>query len=79
MGKGYAEGPAVEAAEEAREERERGPVRVRKLRRAVQGCTRERPELHFLGWADEVDPDELFRRGEAFGIRIVEIEDDGSR
>ena len=47
------------------------------MRRAVQGSTRERPERHFLGWADEVDADELFRRGEAFGIRIVELADDG--
>jgi hypothetical protein len=76
MGKGYAEGPAVEAAEEAREARE-APA-ARRMRRAVQGSTRERPERHFLGWADEVDADELFRRGEAFGIRIVELADDGS-
>ncbi len=74
MGKGYAEGPAVEAAEEAREAREAPPPK--RMRRAVLGATRERPERHFLGWADEVDADELFRRGAAFGIRLVEMADD---
>jgi hypothetical protein len=75
MGKGYAEGPAVEAAEEARENR--GERAVRRVRRAVQGSTRDRPDPHFLGWADEVDADELFRTGAAFGIRVVEIVDEG--
>ncbi len=74
MGKGYAEGPAVEAAEEAREARP--ATGARPTRRAVHGCTREHPEPHFLGWADETDADELFRRGAAFGIRLVEMTDD---
>lgn len=75
MGKGYAEGPAVEAAEEAREAR---PIRgAIPTRRAVQGSTKDQPERHFLGWADEVDADELFRSGQAWGIRIVEVADGG--
>jgi hypothetical protein len=72
MGKGYAEGPAVDAAEEAREARARGAAPPRTTRRAVQGCTREQPERHFLGWADEVDADELFRQG-AWGLQTVEL------
>ena len=75
MGRGYAEGPAVEAAEEARERREAPPPR--RVRRAVQGSTCERPERHFLGWADEVDTDELFRSGAAFGLRVVEVAEEG--
>ena len=70
MGRGYAEGPAVEAAEEAREARPAAGPRV--TRRAIQGCTREQPERHFLGWADEVDADALFRAG-AWGLQTVEL------
>ena len=72
MGKGYAEGPAAEEAERRREEAAEavtggpGPTRV-----AVEGCTPGDPERHFLGWAGEVDPDELFASGDAWGIRLV--------
>ena len=38
---------------------------------AVEGCTPDDPERHFLGWADEVDSDELFTSGAAWGIRRV--------
>jgi hypothetical protein len=76
MGKGYAEGPAVEAAEEAREAR---PTQgARPTRRAVQGSTRDNPEPHFIGWADEVDVDELFRSGGAWGVRVVELAADAT-
>jgi hypothetical protein len=72
MGKGYAEGPAAEEAERRREELERG-VEGRKPeeRLAVYGSTEDDPESHFLGWRDEVDPDELFAEGRAWGITIV--------
>ncbi len=72
MAKGYAEGPAAEEAERRREELERG-VRGRKReeRLAVYGSTDDEPERHFLGWRDEVDPDELFAKGRAWGITIV--------
>ena len=58
MAKGYAEGPAAEEAERRREELERGvdePKREQRL--AVYGSTPDRPERHFIGWQDEVDPD----------------------
>ena len=72
MSKGYAEGPAAEEAERRREELERGGAeRARELRAAVYGSTDDQPERHFLGWRDEVDPDELFASGEAWGITVV--------
>jgi hypothetical protein len=72
MAKGYAEGPAAEEVERRREELERGnsePERQERL--AVYGSTEDDPERHFLGWRDEVDPDELFSSGKAWGITIV--------
>jgi hypothetical protein len=72
MSKGYAEGPAAEEAERRREELERGGgERAREQRTAVYGSTDDQPERHFLGWRDEVDPDELFASGKAWGITVV--------
>ena len=72
MAKGYAEGPAAEEAERRREELERGgPEQKREERVAVYGSTEDEPERHFLGWRDEVDPDQLFDSGEAWGITLV--------
>ena len=69
MSKGYAEGSALEErladlerAKRAGEQR-RAPTRL-----AVFGSTADEPSSHFLGWADEVDPDALFASGEAYGI-----------
>ena len=74
MPRGYAEGPAAEEAERRREELERG-VRpegeAAPERPAVYGSTAERPERHFLGWLGDVDPDELFASGVAWGISVV--------
>jgi hypothetical protein len=70
--KGYAEGPAAEEAERRREELERGgPQPEQEVRLAVYGSTEDEPERHFLGWRDEVDPDELFASGEAWGLTVV--------
>jgi hypothetical protein len=72
MAKGYAEGPAAEEAERRREELERGETRQRSSERlAVYGSTDDEPDRHFLGWRDEVDPDELFDAGRAWGITVV--------
>lgn len=72
MAKGYAEGPAAEEAERRREELAAGSTERRhETRLAVEGCTPDDPERHFLGWEDEVDPDELFASGAAWGIRLV--------
>ena len=72
VGKGYAEGPA---AEERFAALERGdaiglPARENE-RRAVYGATADNPEKHFLGWLGEVDPDELFASGEAWGLSVI--------
>jgi hypothetical protein len=72
MAKGYAEGPAAEEAERRREELAAGGAeRPRPTRLAVEGSTPDDPERHFLGWVGEVDPDELFASGAAWGIRLV--------
>jgi hypothetical protein len=72
MGKGYAEGPAAEEAERRLEELAEGPKQVAPLERAaVYGSTADEPERHFLGWLGEVDPDELFASGAAYGITVV--------
>ena len=73
MPKGYAEGPAAEEAERRREELERGAPDqpAAPERPAVYGSTADRPERHFLGWLGDVDPDELFASGAAWGISVV--------
>ena len=72
MAKGYAEGPAAEEAERRREELERGSTeQEREERPAVYGSTEDDPERHFIGWRDEVDPDELFASGKAWGLTVV--------
>jgi hypothetical protein len=74
VGKGYAEGPAAEEADRRREELEReGQESPAELRAAVFGATDENPTPHFLGWADEVDADGLFERGEAWGLSTRRI------
>ena len=72
MGKGYAEGSAVEErlAELERAERSRGEVEAVE-RAAVYGATPDQPGRHFIGWLDDVDPDALFSRGEAWGLTVV--------
>jgi hypothetical protein len=74
MGKGYAEGPAAEEAEAARE---RGDHLARPAaattRRIVLGSTKDDPSQHVLGYADEVDAETLFASGKAWGIKIVNV------
>jgi hypothetical protein len=72
MSKGYAEGPAAEEAERRREELGAAqPQKEQPERLAVYGSTEAQPERHFLGWRDDVDPDELFASGAAWGITVV--------
>ena len=42
----------------------------RRERRAFYGSTADEPEQHFLGWADEVEADELFAPGRAWGLAV---------
>ena len=72
MGKGYAEGSAVEERMAALE---RGGddllTQLDSGRAAVYGATDSISEPHFLGWLDDVDPDELFASGKAWGLQVV--------
>ena len=71
MGKGYAEGPAAEERFEALERGEGIAVEPEQEdRQAVYGSTADDEEKHFIGWRDEVDPDELFESGKAWGISV---------
>jgi hypothetical protein len=71
MGKGYAEGSAVEERLAALERGDDPDAPLDAGRAAVYGSTEERPERHFIGWADEVDPDALFASGRAWGLQVV--------
>ena len=75
MPKGYAEGPAAEEAERRLDELERGVTLEAAVadRPAVFGSTEDEPEPHFLGWLGEVDPDELFVSGTAWGLTVRRI------
>lgn len=65
------EGPAAEEAERRLDELERGPVVATEERLAVFGSTPDDPEKHFIGWRDDVDPDELFASGQAWGLSVA--------
>jgi hypothetical protein len=67
VARGYAEGPVSEELMTERGEEEAAPP----ARRVVWGCTPENPELHELGELGEVDPDELFASGRAWGIHVA--------
>jgi hypothetical protein len=74
MSKGYAEGSALEErlADLERAQRARTEP-ASALRLAVFGATEAEPDSHFLGWADEVDADELFASGAAYGIKLRRV------
>jgi len=71
MGKGYAEGSAVEERLAALERGDDPDQPLESGRAAVFGSTEDDPSEHFLGWLGDVDPDELFASGSAFGIKVV--------
>lgn len=72
MGKGYAEGPAAEEHFAELERAERGSADdSAEERAAVYGATVDDPERHFIGWLGDVDPDELFAAGRAWGLTVV--------
>jgi hypothetical protein len=72
MPRGYMEGPAAEEAERRAEEAERakGEPAAPQVHTAVYGCTEDDPQPHFLGWLGQVDPDELFATGAAWGVTV---------
>jgi hypothetical protein len=75
MPRGYMEGPASEEAERRAEALARGEQEQEQEpeRRAVYGSTEDDPEPHFLGWLEDVNPDELFASGTAWGIQIRRV------
>ena len=70
MPRGYLEGPASEEREAALERGDHLERPPERQRRAVYGSTEDDPAQHFIGWADEVDPDELFASGRAWGLTV---------
>jgi hypothetical protein len=71
VGKGYAEGPAAEERHEALERGDGIALEPEhEDRQAVYGSTADDAEKHFIGWVDDVDPDELFASGKAWGISV---------
>ena len=70
MARGYLEGPASEERLDALERGDHLERERPRERRAVYGATEDDPETHFLGWLDDVDPDELFASGKAWGLTI---------
>jgi hypothetical protein len=71
MPRGYMEGPASEEREAELDRLERPEAPPPEERPAVFGSTEDDPEKHFIGWLDDVDPDELFASGEAWGISVM--------
>ena len=70
MPRGYLEGPASEEREAALERGDHLELERPRERRAVYGSTADDPEQHFIGWADEVEVDELFDSGRAWGLAV---------
>jgi hypothetical protein len=75
MPRGYRDGSAAEEAERRAEEAERAKDEppAPALQPAVYGCTEDDPQPHFLGWLGEVDPDELFATGAAWGVTVHRV------
>jgi hypothetical protein len=75
MPRGYMEGPAAEEAERRAEELERAKHEppAPDMQAAVYGCTEDDAEPHFLGWVGQVDPDDLFATGAAWGVTVRRV------
>ena len=75
MPRGYMEGPASEEAERLAEEAARAKHERPDAEKfaAVYGSTEDDPEPHFLGWRSDVDPDELFASGKAWGVTVRRV------
>jgi hypothetical protein len=75
MPRGYMEGPASEEAERRADEVASGKrdAPAPKLFPAVFGSTDDDAEPHFLGWLADVDPDELFASGKAWGVTVRRV------
>ena len=69
------EGPAAEEAQRRLDELARGKADAptADMQAAVFGCTEDDPEPHFLGPLGEIDPDELFASGAAWGVTVRRV------
>jgi hypothetical protein len=69
------EGPASEEAERLAEEaaRVKHDPPKQPVYPAVYGSTDDDAEPHFLGWLNEVDPEELFASGKAWGVTVRRV------
>ena len=65
------EGPASEEREAELERLERPVAPPAEERLAVYGSTEDDGSKHFIGWLGDVDPDELFSSGAAWGLSVV--------
>jgi hypothetical protein len=79
MPRGYEEGPVAEEAQARIDALERGEsldaAGPPTQRAAVFGATEDDAEPHFLGWADEVDADQLFESGRAWALSTRPLND----
>jgi hypothetical protein len=75
MPRGYEEGPVAEEAERRLDELRRGvgEAALPPERSAVFGSTDDDPTSHFIGWLDDVDPEELFETGRAWGLTVRRV------
>jgi hypothetical protein len=75
--RGYEEGPVAEEAQARLDALESGESLEAEVapsgRPAIFGSTEDDANAHFLGWADEVDADALFDRGEAWGLSVRRV------
>ena len=73
MSRGYAEGSAIEERLAALDRGDGQGTARKSTRAAVYASTPDDPERHFISWADEIDADELFSTGDAWGIQIRRV------
>jgi hypothetical protein len=71
VGKGYAEGSAVEERLAALERGDSDSTQIDAGRAAVFASTDDDHERHFIGWVGDIDPDALFASGRAWGIQVM--------
>jgi hypothetical protein len=71
VARGYLDGPATEERLDALDRRDQVEEDRPRERRAVYGSTDDDLDKHFIGWLDEVDPNELFASGKAWGLSVV--------
>ena len=76
VARGYAEGPASEERLDALERGDLEEVTLAPERLAVYGSTPDDVQQHFIGWLDDVDPDQLFVSGNAWGLKILRRRED---